>query len=236
MSTHLIHAIDRLKRSVIVLGTMVEENLEAAMEAVSKRDARRAHTVAERDRAIDQREVEIEEECLKMLALYQPVATDLRFIVAVLKLNRDLERIGDLAVNIAERVGPLADAQWSAEIFDFEAMAGEVRSMLRQSLDALVELDAKRALRVFAADDTVDAMHRAMFGHVRDGARADPDRTEMLLHLLSISRHLERIADHAANIAKDVVYMVDGEIVRHRTKALRQDGSRTPNAGPTETP
>ncbi len=218
MSTHLIQATERLKKSVVALGTMVEESFDDAVDAVVRRDAAQAAAVVAKDKAIDRREVEIEEECLKMLALYQPVAIDLRFIVAVLKLNRDLERIGDLAVNVAERAVPLAGAQWPADVFDFEGMAGEVRTMLRQSLDALVELDAKRARRVFAADQTVDAMHQALFEHVRDAAQADPAQIETLLHLLSISRHLERIADHAANIAKDVVYMVEGEIVRHRTK------------------
>ncbi len=220
MSTHLMQATQKLKQRIVALGTLVEESFQKAIDAVEKRDERLAAEVAAGDKVIDEREVEIEEECLKMLALYQPVAMDLRFIVAVLKLNRDLERIGDMAVSVAERAAPLARDRWSPEVFDFQTMAGKTLAMVHASLDALIDLDAEKARQLFAADNEVDEMHAAMFEQVRRSAFAEPERVDMLLHLLSISRYLERIADHAANIAKDVVYMVKGNIVRHRTKEL----------------
>lgn len=222
MSTHLMQATQKLKQRIVALGTLVEEAFQKAIDAVEKRDERLAAEVAAGDKVIDEREVEIEEECLKMLALYQPVAIDLRFIVAVLKLNRDLERIGDLAVSVSERAAPLARDRWSPEVFDFQTMAGKALAMVHASLDALVDLDAEKARQLFAADNEVDDMHAAMFEQVRRSAFAEPERVDMLLHLLSISRYLERIADHAANIAKDVVYMVKGNIVRHRTKELQK--------------
>lgn len=222
MSTHLMHATMQLKQRIVALGTRVEEALQKAIDAVDKRDVSLAAEVAAGDKVIDEREVEIEEECLKMLALYQPVAIDLRFIVAVLKLNRDLERIGDMAVSVAERAEPLARDRWSPEVFDFRKMAGKVLDMVHASMDALIDLDAKKARELFVADDEVDDMHAAMFEQVRRAAFAEPETVDVLLHLLSLSRYLERIADHAANIAKDVVYMAEGRIVRHRTKELRK--------------
>ncbi len=218
MSTHLINATAQLKQQVIALGTWVEEALQNAVDAVEKRDKRLAAAVAAGDKKIDAQEVEIEEECLKILALYQPVAIDLRLIVAILKLNRDLERIGDMAVHIAERAEALANDRWSRNLFDFRTMASKTQAMVRGSLDALIELDVQKARALFDADDEIDALYAAMFERVRRSAFDEPEKVDMLLHLLSIARHLERIADHAANIAKDVVYMVEGQIVRHRTR------------------
>ncbi len=185
------------------------------MKAVQQRDRQLALQAIETDHAIDQHEVQVEEECLKILALHQPVAIDLRYIIAVLKLNNDLERIGDLAVNIAQRA-LLLNAQPPIEVpFDLPGLAEKTQGMFRQSLDALVNMDARRAREVCAMDDEVDAINRAMYEQVKQTIRTHPEDIEGLIALLSVSRYLERIADHATNIAEDVLYMVDGRIARH---------------------
>jgi len=218
---HLQHALDKLKRSIFSLSGMVEESVRDAVRALDTRDSRLAQKVIDADLEIDHAEVDVEEEGLKILALHQPVAIDLRFIVAVLKINNDLERIGDLAVNIAERAQFLATHEKVDIPFDFAGMAEKAQAMVKQSLDALVNLDAGSALAVCAADDEVDAMNRQMYLQVGEGMREHPDQVESLTHLLSVSRHLERIADHATNIAEDVIYMVRGEIVRHQAEQYR---------------
>jgi phosphate transport system protein len=179
--------------------------------------------VIEKDLEIDHSEVEVEEECLRILALHQPVAIDLRFIVAALKLNNDLERIGDLAVNIAERALFLSRVTPPVIPFDFNEMAQRTRDMLKQSLDALVNMDIELARRVCAEDDEVDRINREMYVHVKQAIRQHPHHLEALVHLLSVSRHLERIADHTTNIAEDVIYMIEGEIVRHKTEDFEHD-------------
>jgi phosphate transport system protein len=163
-------------------------------------------------------EVQVEESCLKILALYQPVATDLRFIIAVLKINNDLERVGDLAVNIAERAAFLATQPPLEMSFDFQKMAAKAQEMLKRSLDALVGFNAEMAEEVCLSDDEIDAMNRQVYFMVEEAIHTHPDQTESLIHTLSVSRHLERIADHATNIAEDVIYMIDGSIVRHKTE------------------
>jgi phosphate transport system protein len=218
MTQHFQKEIETLKRRLLSLGTVVEETVRSAVQAVSDRDRKLAARIIEGDMAIDNLEVSIEEECLKLLALHQPVAIDLRFLIAVIKMNSDLERIADLAVNIAERAAFLA-TQPPLEIpFDFPAMSAKTQAMLRHSLDALVNLDGRLAAEVCRDDDEIDAINREMYACVREGMRANPDAVERLLHMLAVSRHLERIADHATNIAEDVIYMVEGEIVRHKAE------------------
>jgi phosphate transport system protein len=218
MSIHATRAIDHLKKVLLQLGTRVEETLRRAVESLERRDYELAMQVIDSDRAIDEMEVDVEEECLKLLALFQPVAADLRFIVAVLKINNDLERVGDLAVNIAERSAYLAKQKPVTIPFDFKAMTEKAQWMLKVALDALVNGDPERAWTVIAADDAVDAMNREMYTLVQEGIRKNPDSMNSFLHMLSISRHLERVADQATNIAEDVIYMVEGEIVRHRVE------------------
>jgi phosphate transport system protein len=215
MAVHLQKEIDSLKKKILRLSAMVEENVERAVRSVEKRDAQLAAKVVDMDRAVDIMEIEVEEECLKVLALHQPVATDLRFIVAVLKINNDLERIGDLTVNIAERSLALAKRPDFVFSSNFPTMMEKARAMLKNCLDALVNLDAKLALSVCAADDEVDALYREMFDKVKAGIRQAPDSVDDFLQMLTISRHLERIADHATNVAEDIIYMVEGSIIRH---------------------
>lgn len=215
MPEHLRREIDRLKKAILTLCALVEEDVRKAGRSVAERDAGLANSIIEKDAVIDHMEIEVEEECLKILALYQPVAVDLRFIVSVLKINNDLERIGDLAVNIAEQAAYLATQERVEVPFDFPGMAQKVQSMLKRSVDALVNMDSDLARRVCAADDEVDAIHRDMYTHVQNAILRNPEAIDRLIRHLSVSRNFERIADHATNIAEDVVYLVEGEIVRH---------------------
>ena len=215
MPVHLQREIERLKQQVPSLCAVVENSVRLAVKAVAERNSAIAAQVIESDVQIDQAEIDVEEECLKILALHQPVAIDLRYIVAVLKMNNDLERIGDLAVNIAERAQYL-NSQMKIDIpFDFKGIAQKTQAMFRSSLDALVNMNASLARQVCSQDDEVDAINRRMYDQVKDMIRAHPEHVESLIALLSVSRCLERIADHATNIAEDVLYMIQGHIVRH---------------------
>ncbi len=221
MSVHLKREINNLKKKILALGRLVEDRVRQAVESVEQRDAALAEDVISGDIEIDREEVEIEEDCLKTLALHQPVAVDLRLIVAVLKMNNDLERIGDLAVNIAERSAFLATQERLEVPFDLAGMTQMCQSMLRRSLEALVNLDVDLARQVCADDDQVDAINRQMYDRVKDAINRHIGNLDSLIHLLSISRHIERIADLATNIAEDVIYMVEGEIIRHQTEDYR---------------
>jgi len=222
LNTHLQREIENLKKKLLYMGAEVEELLRSAMDSLETRNVKLAQSVVDHDPALDQLEVEIEEECLKILALHQPVAIDLRYVIAVLKINNDLERIGDLAVNIAERAAILASYPPSDLVLDFRGMAKLAQTMLSQSLDALVNYDAQLARKVRLADDQVDAANRHIYAQREEHTRAHPERVSQMLNLLSVSRHLERIADGATNIAEDVIYMVEGEIVRHQPEELPQ--------------
>jgi phosphate transport system protein len=216
MSVHFQREIDGLKRHLLSLCAVVDEQVQLAMRALLERDEQLAGEVCQRDADVDQREVEVEEECLKILALYQPVAVDLRFIAAVLKINNDLERIGDLAVNIARKARALAAAPPIAIPFDLAGMSEKTQAMLRDSLDAMVNQDARLANEVCGRDDEIDLMKHDARRQAEEMIAADPAQTSLLLRLLAVSRNLERIADLATNISEDVIYMVDGKIIRHQ--------------------
>lgn len=215
MIRHFHNELEKLKKELFTLSAMVEESLHLAVRAVMERNAELAERVAGSDEAVDQKEVEIEEECLKILALYQPVAADLRYIVVVLKMNNDLERIGDLAVNIAHRASALIKLRKPEAYFDFSDMAKKVQEMLRKALESLVNSDAVLAASVCRSDDIVDEMNRQMHDRIRNEIRANLGDLESLTYYMSVSRNLERIADHTTNIAEDVVYLVEGNIIRH---------------------
>jgi phosphate transport system protein len=204
---------------------MVEERVRNAIKAVEKRDAALAKQIIEADREIDETEVEVEEECLKLLALHQPVAVDLRFITAVIKINNDLERIGDEAVNIAERADYMSSRPPMHIPVDYSVMADRTEHMLKSSLDALVNLDTDLAYKVCLMDDEVDDINREVHDRIREFIRQNPERVGYLTHLLSVSRHLERIADHATNVAEEVIYMIEGEITRHQKSIFKPNGN-----------
>lgn len=227
MAVHLFREVEKLKKMILSLSALVEENVAKAVRAVIARDARLAENVIESDDAIDQMEVITEEECLKILALHQPVAFDLRFVIAVLKINNDLERIGDLAVNIAEQAVALAAKPAVESPFDLPSMAEKSQAMLKGCLDSLVNMDTDLAHKICASDDEVDIMHRLTYSKVQEGILRHPDRVELLIHYLSVSRYLERIADYATNVAEDVIYMAEGEIVRHKGEDHPHDAART---------
>jgi phosphate transport system protein len=219
MSQHFLREIETLKKKILAVGAVVEERIAQAITAVIKRDAALAQQVAEGDDEIDEMEVEVEEDCLQILALYQPVAIDLRFVVAVLKMNNDLERMADTAVNIARRAEYLASQPQVDLPPSLTDMTQKVQTMVKQSLDALVQGDPALARKVCVADREVDQLNKAMHVRIQEEMRKHPDQVERLLHTLSVSRHLERIGDLATNVAEDVIYTVQGEIVRHRTQA-----------------
>ncbi len=216
MPIHLHRDLDRLAKEVLSVGALVEEATNHAIEALIHRRAELAESVLSGDDRIDRREVEVEIDCLKMLALHQPVAADLRYIVAVLKVNNDLERMGDLAVNVAERALYLANRDPLSVDLDFPSMGELVKRMVRDCLDALVRRDVDVARKVMMDDDKVDEINREMYTLLQGLMQADSANVKRAVHLLSASRHLERIADLATNIAEDVVFMVDGEVIRHQ--------------------
>jgi len=220
MKRHLQRELESLKKQILSLGAMAEERVRMAIEAFETRNGELARKVIELDREIDETEVQVEEECLKILALHQPVAVDLRFISAVIKINNDLERVGDEAVNIAERVDNISRRPPVKVPFEYSTMAEKAETMLHRSLDALVSLDADLAYKVCLSDDEVDDINRDIYDKIKVVIQEQPDRVGYLINLLFIARHLERIADHATNIAEEVIYMVEGEIPRHRKEIL----------------
>lgn len=219
MTVHFQREIDHLKKKILAVGAVVEERIAGAITAVMRHDAELAHQIVEGDDEIDRMEIDVEEECLKILALHQPVAVDLRFVVAVLKINQDLERMADLASNIGKRAEHLADMPKIEIPVQLETMSKHTQDMVKLCLDALVESNQAIAHQVCRADDEVDQHNRQMHVLIQDQIRQNPDNVERLLDLLSVSRHLERIADLATNVAEDVIYTVQGDIVRHRNHA-----------------
>ena len=222
MPMRLVHEVDRLKKMILTLAARVEENVRNAVAAVARRDDKLAAQVIDTDREIDAAEVDVEEECLKILALYQPVAHDLRYIVAILKINHDLERIGDLSVSIAERARDLSRMDPPSLDFDLMKLAENAQAMVGRSIDALIHVDLNLAREIWLSDDDIDRHNERIFAEAAAEIRRNPAQIEPMLALLSVSRNLERIADHATNIAKDVIYMVEGEIVRHRARDMRK--------------
>jgi phosphate transport system protein len=193
----------------------VEEQVRMATQAVETHDGELAKQIIKSDYDIDEMEVEIEEDCLKILALHQPVAVDLRFLIAVIKINNELERIGDQAVNIAERVDAISKGVQLDLFFDYSSMGEKVQDMLKLSLDALVNMDYDLAFSVVMRDDEVDKIKHDAYDRIKQAMGEHPDKLGELINLLLISRHLERLADHATNIAEEVIYLIEGEIIRH---------------------
>jgi phosphate transport system protein len=215
MARYFHKELDKIKKMILSLGAMVEERVRRITAAIGDRDAAVAKEIVRSDYEIDEMEVEIEEECLKIMALHQPVAIDLRFLVAVIKINNDLERIADETVNIAQRIKTMAKYHPERAVFDYEHMASQVEKMLQLSLDALVNMDVDMAFKVVTMDDEVDGIHHQVYHLIRDEMIHHPDQMAFLINFYLISRHLERIADHATNVAEEVIYLIEGEIVRH---------------------
>jgi phosphate transport system protein len=216
MTRHFLRALEDLSRDVLSMGGSVESTVGRAVRAFLERDVRAAQQVIEGDRDVNLHELRIDEECLKMLALYQPTARDLRFITATMKIINDLERVGDLSVNIAERGLVLAELPLRETPTAFVEMADRARAMLTGSLDALVRHDAAKAREVLKMDAAVDRLLKSIFDELELEMTQHGDRVRADMQILSAAKNLERIADHASNVAEDVVYLVEGSIIRHR--------------------
>jgi phosphate transport system protein len=215
MTKHFQKELEKIKKMLLSLGAMVEERVRLATMAIKTRDAEQAETIIRSDYEIDEMEVDVEEECLKVLALYQPVAVDLRFLVVVIKINNDLERIADEAVNIARRVKTIAKFKEREAPIDYSEMAEKAAKMLKMSLDAMVNLDDDLAWQVLTLDDEVDRIQAETYERIKKEMFQSSDQLKYWINVFLISRHLERLADHATNIAEEVIYLIEGEIVRH---------------------
>jgi phosphate transport system protein len=219
MTIQLKKEIDKLKQQILKLGAEVELSVRLAVKSLLDRDLDMAKKVIEKDNDIDSFEVEIEEECLKTLALHQPVAVDLRFIVAILKINNDLERIGDLAVNIAERQLIISKKRETDFPPGLEEMSEIAQVMLRKSLEALINIDSEIAREVMEMDDELDDLNSKIYDKVKEVIRKKPEHLTSMVQFLTIARNLERIGDQATNICEDVIYLAEGNIVRHQFSA-----------------
>ncbi len=213
MTVFFHRELEKIKKRILTLGAMVEERVRMAIKAIETRDTDISTRIIKMDYEIDEMEVEIEEECLKILALYQPVAVDLRFLTVVMKINNDLERIADEAVNIARGINYITKNK--EHDIDFTLMAEKAEYMLKKSLDALVNMDKDLAYKILIMDDEVDKINGEVHHFVKNAVAEKPNHVEHFMNMLLISRHLERIADHATNIAEEVIYLIEGEIVRH---------------------
>jgi phosphate transport system protein len=222
MSIHLTRDLETLHQHIMAMCAVVEEVVHRAVDELGRPDVNVSQEIVDRDDEVDRWDVRIEEECLKILALHQPVADNLRRVAAVMKIAWELERVADVAVNIAERAAGLAGAPEVHVPEKLNHMAQVALDMLRLSLDAFVAQDSRLARDVCGQDDIVDALNREIIAELLLMMKRSPDLVEPALQLFSASRHVERVADHATNIAEDVVYLVEGEIIRHRAEFWKQ--------------
>jgi phosphate transport system protein len=215
MSMHFIHEMDRLHRDVLSMCSTAEEMIHDAIECLNSKTSDLAKDIAIRDREVDEWDVRIEEDCLKILALYHPVANDLRRVAVVLKIAQELERVADLSVSIAERAESSAIHGAFPMPVRLTEMTQAALSMLRDSIDSFVEQNATKAREVCARDDVVDQFNVELIAEIVGVMKLQPELIDAAIHVFSIVRHVERVADHATNIAEDVVYLVEGIIIRH---------------------
>ena len=216
MSKHLERELAQVRSELVSQFGLVEQMLQLAVRALMERRPDFVSQVIETDDQVDQAEIRIEEECLKLLALHQPVATDLRWLITVVKVNSDMERMADLACNIAERAKSLDLFPLFVVPEQLSEMAFAAIDMVRNALDAFVESDTKKAAGVIRSDELVDRLNRVVIEQLQDTMKSSPEQIEPAVHCFSASRPLERIADLAENISEEVIYLVDGDIVRHQ--------------------
>ena len=215
MQRHFHDELDTLKQTLLAMGGLVEDQIRRVMRALLERDDALAHDVIERDRQVNQYDVEVDEKCVELLALHQPAASDLRFITTAMKIVTDLERIGDQAVNIAQRAIELHQEPQLKPYVDLPRMAEMAQRMVKESLDAFVARDTALARAVCAEDEAVDALKEQIFRELLTFMMEDPRTVSRAIRVILISRFMERVADHATNIAEMVIYMVEGKMVRH---------------------
>ena len=215
MTRHFHDELDALKQTLLAMGGLVEEQIRRAMQALLERDDVMAQDVIDRDRQVNTYDVEVDEQCVNLLALHQPAASDLRFITTAMKIVTDLERIGDQAVNIAQRALELNREPQLKPYIDLPRMADKAQRMVKESLDAFVAGDTALARQVCAADAEVDALKEQIFRELLTFMMEDPRTVSRAIRVILISRFMERVADHATNIAEMVIYLVEGKMVRH---------------------
>jgi len=215
MQRHFHEELESLKQTLLAMGGLVEEQIRQVMRALVERDDALAQSVVERDQQVNAYDVEVDETCVNLLALHQPTAGDLRFITTAMKIVTDLERMGDQAVNIAQRVLELNQEPQLKPYIDLPRMAEKAQRMVKESLDAFVARDTELARRVCAEDSEVDALKEQIFRELLTFMMEDPRTIPRAIRLILVSRFLERVADHATNIAEMVVYMVESKMVRH---------------------
>jgi phosphate transport system protein len=214
---HFEDELQHLQELLLRMGGLVEQQIARAIESLVERDSDLAREVIRRDREVNQLDILVDEECLKVIALHQPAAGDLRFVTTALKVNTDLERIGDMAVNICERAIELNEEPTLKPYIDIPRMAKEAAQMVHTSLDAFVRRDTELARAVVEEDDVVDAYAHQLYRELLSYMVEEPKTITRATRILLISKYLERIADHATNIAEMVVFMVDGKMIRHAT-------------------
>ena len=219
MERHLDVELRRLKDELVRMAGLAEAAIGLSVKALVSRDAEMARQVIASDDAINTLEIELDELCLRAMALYQPEARDLRFLAMALKINNDLERMGDQSVNIAERTLELLKEPLLKPLIDIPRMAELAQRMVKESLDAFVQQDVARARAVCEQDDAVDRYDDQIFRELLTYMMEDPKAITRSVNLILVSRHLERIADHATNIAEDVIYLVEGKTIKHRAQA-----------------
>ena len=215
---HFQEELDQLKGRLLEMGGLAEERVRVAIQALVERDHALVDAVLAGDTPINQLHIEIDGRCVRLLALYQPMAVDLRVILSAVKINTDLERVGDLAINIAEAALHYLAHPAVKELIDIPRMAGIAQRMLRDALDAFVRRDTVLAQRVLDADDELDGLKTQVFRELLTFMLQSPETIEPAIDLLLVSRHLERIGDHATNIAEDVIFMVSARDVRHHAQ------------------
>src|SRR6202521_3709417 len=218
---HFVEDLELLKTKLLEMGALVESAIQRSISAVTQKDRGAAEQVFMNEARINAIELEIDDFAISLLALQQPMASDLRLIVAALKINTDLERMGDLSVNIAQRALSLMEEPMIKPMIDIPHIAGLVQSMVRKSLDAFVSRDADLARSVLASDDAVDSLRSACYYELVSFMEKDPQNIRQALDLLAVTRNLERIADHSTNIAEDVLFLVKGVDVRHHAEVRR---------------
>lgn len=216
---HFVEELEHLKTKLLEMGSLVEASIQRSVSAVTQKDRNAAEEVFRNEDRVNSIEVEIDDFAIKLLALHQPMAADLRLIVAALKINTDLERMGDLSVSIAERALSLMEGPVIKPMIDIPHIAGLVQSMVRKALDAFVMRDADLARSVLASDDAVDSLRTACYHELVSFMEKDPANIQQALNLLVVTRNLERIADHSTNVAEDVLFLVKGVDVRHHAES-----------------
>lgn len=216
MNNHFLRELHKLKQQLLAMGTLVEDRLKLVLLALKTLDGISAADIAQSDDRVDEMELAVEEECLKILALYQPVAADLRFLVTATRINNDLERIGDEVGNIGNRIIHMATHEKPAFNYDYSDMGAKALKMLSCAIEALINMDVKLAAKVLKLDDEVDALQKQAYDAIKVALAQNSGHAGYLMNMFLVSRHLERIGDLSTNICEDVIYMGRGEIIRHK--------------------